>query len=489
MYKNKTCEPESLGVSSSEVLKFLKTLDGYKMHTHSLLMARGDVVFAESYYSPYNEKTLHRTYSVSKSFVAVAIGMAVTERLISLDDAIIDYFPEFKNDNVDEYYEKCTVKDMLTMRSNVGTSVYWWGKFASRIEAYYSQKTDKIANGLYEYDSIGSFLLGCIIQKLTGKDFLQYLKEKVLLEIGFSKESHVLYEPGGYAVGDSGVMCTTRDLFLFARFIMKGGNWNGKQYIDIAFMQEAINFQSNNNHIGNYDLYCSRGYGYLIWKTHKDGFSLVGMGDQLVICDMKNDITFVITSDNQGERALRHVIYHEFYNYFLKSVKDKAIASDENSYQELLQYLKSRKLVALEGESSSPLANEIYDKQYAKVKGELDIEAFCLTEKNLLLKRFGKWHALEYGVLENKQTKFSFGNRARADMMGITEDGKYDCNVSSAWVAEDCFSTMVQVTDTYLGCMNIQICFSGEQATMLIRRSGQYVFPDIDGFMVAKINN
>ena len=480
--------PENLGISSSEVLRFLSVLDEYKMHTHSVLMARGDRVFAESYYTPFNKNTLHRMYSVSKSFVAVAIGMAITEKLISLDDAIIKYFPEFQNENIDEYYEKCTVKDMLMMRSNIGTSVYWWGKFASRIEAYYSQKTDKIAGGLFEYDSIGSFLLGCIIQKLTGKDFLEYLKEKALLEIGFSKESYVLYEPGGYAVGDSGVMCTTRDLFLFARFIMKGGNWNGKQYVDKAFMQEAIAFQTDNNHIGSYDLYSSRGYGYLIWKTHKDGFSLVGMGDQLAICDMKKDITFIITSDNQGEKALRHVIYHEFYNYFLKNVKDEAISSDEKSYQALVKYLNSRKLVALEGKSSSSLANKVFDKQYVKEKGELDIEAFCLTKDSLLLKLFGKWHTLEYGVLENKQTKFSFGNRARSDMMGIYEEGKYDCNVSSAWINENSFSTMVQVTDTYFGCMNIQISFQDDQATMLIRRSGQYVFPDIDGFMIAKTN-
>ncbi len=330
--------------------------------------------------------------------------MAVTEKLVNLDDVIIDYFPEFKSENVDKYYEKCTIKDMLTMRSNVGTGVFWWGKFSSRIEAYYSQKTDKIAGGLYAYGSIGSFLL----------------------EIGFSKESYVLYEPGGYAVGDSGVMCTTRDLFLFARFIMKGGNWKGKQYIDKSFMQEAINFQSSNNYIGDYDLYNSRGYGYLIWKTHKDGFSLVGMGDQLVICDMKNDLTFIITSDNQGEKALRHVIYHEFYKYFLPNVKDKALLRDEKSYQKLLRYLNSRKLVTQEGKSSSSLADAIYEKECLKEKGELDIEAFCLTKKHLRLKRFGKWHTLEYGVLENKQTKFSFGERARADMMGIYEDGLYD---------------------------------------------------------------
>ena len=56
-------------------------------------------------YKPFDEKFLHRMYSVSKSFVAIAVGVAVTEGLISLDDVICDYFPEFKNGNIDEYYE------------------------------------------------------------------------------------------------------------------------------------------------------------------------------------------------------------------------------------------------------------------------------------------------------------------------------------------------------------------------------------------------
>ena len=71
-------------------------------------------------------------------------------------------------------------------------------------------------------------------------------------------------------------------------------------------------------------------------------------------------------------------------------------------------------------------------------------------------------------------------------MMGIYEDGKYDCNVSAAWVSDTDFSVMAQVTDTYFGCLNVYISFVGDEATVLIRRSGQYIFEDIDGCMIAK---
>jgi len=204
-------------------------LDDKHMKTHSIIMAKGDKIFAECYYSPIDSKFLQRMYSVSKTFVAVAVGLAMTEGLIDMDDSIVKYFPEYRTENTDEYFDECTIRNMLSMQSNLQSFTPWWGKFDSRIEAYYTQKTCKIPGTLFWYDSMGSFLLGCIIEKITGKTFLEYLKEKVLLKIGFSKESYTLREPDGYTVGDSGIMCTSRDLLIFARFIMNKGAWDGVQ--------------------------------------------------------------------------------------------------------------------------------------------------------------------------------------------------------------------------------------------------------------------
>ena len=480
--------PESVGISSEAVLDFLSTLEDGRMHTHSIIMARGEKIFAESYFAPFREDFLHRMYSVSKTFVAVAIGVAVTEGLIKMDDVIVDYFPEFRNENVDEYHDRCTVRDMLMMRSNIGGSVSWWGKFQSRIEAYYSQRTSKLAGTLFSYDSIGSFLLGCIIEKLTGKDFLEYLKEKCLLELGFSKESYVLKEPGGYAIGDSGVMCTSRDLLILARLIMRLGEWGGKQYVDREFMEDAIKKQVHNDYDGTYGLYNAGGYGYLIWKTHPDGFSLVGMGDQLAICDMKRDIAFVITSDNQAEKANRHIIYHEFYRHFLPKVNSSSLKENSVASDALKEYTETRKLVSQYGEKSSPIAESVFGHRYTKVKGVLGFSAFTLYDTHLEIERDDECYRLEYSLLENKKTEFSFGKRARRDMMGVFEDGKYECNSSAGWVSEDTFAILLQVTDTYFGALTVHISFKGDESSLLMKRSGQYIFEDVGGFMICKKN-
>ena len=480
--------PESVGVSSEKVLEFIKILDDCRLRNHSIIMAKGDKIFAECYYKPFNKKFLHRMYSVSKSFVAMAVGVAVTEGLIKLDDVIVDYFPEFRNENVDSYHDECTIRDMLCMSSNIGDHVIWWGKYKSRVEAYYTKKTNKIPGTLFFYDSVGSFLLGCIIEKLTGKPFLEYLKEKVLLEIGFSKESYTLTEPGGFTVGDSGVMCTARDLLIFARFIMKKGEWNGKQYIDRNFMEEAIKIQTTNNLAGMAKYYGNQGYGYLIWKTHPDGFSLVGMGDQLAICDMKKDVCFIITSDNQADKPARRVTYHEYYYHFLPSVKDIPLEENPTAQRELKEYLENTTLICQYGEKTSPIADKVNGVKYLMDENPLNISYFRLDlNKNVLeFEKEGRILKLEFSIGENKLTKFSLGDRATADKMGFREEGEYDCANSGAWVEENQFSIMTQVIDTYFGGLYISIGFKDDRASFVMRNSGQYVFNNADGFAIGR---
>ena len=486
-YEFNQVTPESCGISSGKVFEFLNTLDEIKLRTHSIILAKGDNIFAESYYKPFDEKFLHRMYSVSKTFVAMAVGLAITEGILDYDASIVSFFPEFANDNIDEYYNECTVRDMLSMQSNIAYTVSWWGKFNSRIEAYYSKKTDKISGTVYYYDSIGSFLLGCIIEKLTGKCFLEYLKEKILIEIGFSKESYVLKEPGGYGVGDSGVMCTTRDLFIFARLIMKKGRWNGKQYIDPEFVENAISMQVVNNIDGMSEYYGNTGYGYLIWKTHPDGFSLIGAGDQLAICDMKNDLTFVITSDNQSDiNASRRVIYHEYYKHFLPCVEKQPVSENEKAFNELKEYLSSRYLVCACGEKDSPARNKVNKKKYKMLDNSLGISYFILDfEKNEIeFEKAGIPLKLSFSVCANKLTEFSLGARAVADKMGYREPGVYDCASSGAWVSENQFYIMCQVIDTYMGGIYISISFKDSRATFVMKNSGQYVFENADGYAI-----
>ena len=109
--------PESRGISSALLEKILRELDCAHVPMHSLLVARGDDILLDEYWSPFKRGELHRMNSVTKSFVALAIGCLIDEGRLSLDDIAVDYFPEVKDFNLNEKQAQLTIENMLTMRT------------------------------------------------------------------------------------------------------------------------------------------------------------------------------------------------------------------------------------------------------------------------------------------------------------------------------------------------------------------------------------
>ena len=83
MFENVT--PESVGISSKYLKEFILRLEKRKLHMHSIVMCRGTKVFGEYYWAPFDKDFLHRMYSQTKSYVAVAIGLLLDEGKLSLD--------------------------------------------------------------------------------------------------------------------------------------------------------------------------------------------------------------------------------------------------------------------------------------------------------------------------------------------------------------------------------------------------------------------
>ncbi len=84
--------PEALGISSRAILGFVDAAEGSIDALHSFMLLRGGKVVAEGWWYPYNPDSPHRLYSLSKSFTSTAVGLAVEEGLLSLDDLVLDHF-------------------------------------------------------------------------------------------------------------------------------------------------------------------------------------------------------------------------------------------------------------------------------------------------------------------------------------------------------------------------------------------------------------
>lgn len=181
--------PEEAGISSNAILQFIQLLEEKQLSTHNLIFMKGNNVFFEKYWAPFHKDFLHRMYSVSKSFVSIAVGFAEQDGLLSLDDKISKYFPEETKNLTDENMLNQTIRHMLMM-STAKPAEYWFdARTDDRVRLYFENKAEnsRPSGTVYEYDSPGSFALCALTERLTGKPFIEYLREKLFDKIGVSK--------------------------------------------------------------------------------------------------------------------------------------------------------------------------------------------------------------------------------------------------------------------------------------------------------------
>ena len=190
------CRPEDVGVHPTWVEDYVNEVNRCRKVQHSFVMARGTRVFAEGYWKPFHRDWLHRMYSVSKSFVSAAIGMLADERRITLEDRIITYFPEQDDGNVHPLIQEMTIRDMLMMATCHKTNSYGVGD-ANWLRTFFHphHEPDHPAGTEFRYDTAASYTLDVLVERLTGKTFLEYLKDKALRELEAMCEKYHCYLP------------------------------------------------------------------------------------------------------------------------------------------------------------------------------------------------------------------------------------------------------------------------------------------------------
>src|SRR5687768_2872788 len=86
--------PEAQGIASASILAFIDGVEEAKLELHSLLLVRHGQTVAKGWWSPYAPELRHMLFSLSKSFTSTAVGMAVAEGLLTVEDRVIDFFPD-----------------------------------------------------------------------------------------------------------------------------------------------------------------------------------------------------------------------------------------------------------------------------------------------------------------------------------------------------------------------------------------------------------
>jgi len=480
------CRPEDVGVHPAWVEAYVNEVNRLRKMQHSFVMIRGNKVFAEGYWKPFTRDTLHRMYSVSKSFVSAAIGMLADEGKISIHDKIIRYFPDKDDEKLHPLIREMTIRDMLMMATCHNQSTYrrtdpdWTDTFF-----HTHSEPDHKPGTVFHYDTSSTYTLCVLIERVAGKTFLEYLKDKALREFGFSENAWCVEAPEGHAWGGSGVECTTRDLARFAALFAHGGTVNGTRYISDQYVREATSKQIDNScHAKVKDACVGHGYGYQIWRIRDNSFAFLGMGGQMAIIVPDKDIIFTCTSDTQGDADGYHLFADILFDTVVNRIESDTLPCDEPAYDQLNAVLSGLEVNHPAGEICSPMLDQINGVRYTLSENKMGITDFCFTfsgSAGLLTyttKRGTRHFPLCLGRYADTffpETHY-FGKR-----ISVPKTEKYRCLNAAVWETPHTLLVRTYVIDDYFGNMSACFTFDGDTVHLDMQKTAEWFLDEYTG--------
>lgn len=328
--------PEAEGISSGAVEKFYADVgaEADTVAAHGMLVIRHGKVIATGCYAPYRADVPHMLYSMSKSVTGVAVGLAVDEGYLSVNERLIDIFPEYTNAAQAKILRAHTVWNLLTMSTGsrfneVGSMLddNWMRMFMESVPKFE-------AGTEFEYNSLNSYMLAAVVAKRTGMTLTEFLAPRLYAPLGIVDHEWEKC-PQGIEKGGWGLSLTMEDAAKIGELYMRGGVWNGRRILSEAWCREATRAQMRTP---NGEL--KHGYGYQIWMADDEGsFQFNGAFGQYVVCMPKFDATVVIFSGSSNLFAHGTLTAH--IEELFANVSDASLPPDEAAHAALEKTLGS----------------------------------------------------------------------------------------------------------------------------------------------------
>lgn len=469
--------PESVGVPSEAITAFLQRIKRWGVNLHGFLIVRDGRIASEGYWAPYTADSTHRMYSVSKSFVSLAIGLLIDAGKLKLNDKVASFFPDKLPPAPHRYLLDTTVRDLLMMSTPHDRTSYTF-KDKDWAATFFQHQPCHPPGTVFAYDTAATVILNTIVERITGVPFLTFMRERLLDPIGASKDIWCIQTPEGTSWGGSGVICTLRDMAKVAYVCMNGGRWGEQQLISEQYVREATTKQIDNS-LGE-----RSGYGYQIWVEPDDGFAFRGMGSQFAFCFPKQRFLFACIADTQGSPQGGLYLEQAYREEILARLSHDPLPENESAQTELQQSINGLHILPQPGELTSPQAGAISNQWFRMEPNPMGITRMRF--------RFdgdeGVWeyanaageHQLPFGI--GRQAAGQFPQPGYSGARIGTVGDKYRCLASAAWVDPQTLNMLVYVTDHYLGTLKASFNFKGDQIGVLMTKAAEWFLNEYTGF-------
>lgn len=464
----KFTKPESVGYNSSSLKALRDKLDKNNLRIHTLMIAKGNKVFFNINNGLYNEHSIHRMYSQTKSLVGLAIGLLYDDKKIKLTDKLSKYFPEYIDKNTDKVLLNQTIEETLKMGTCVNCEYWFDSPIKDRVELYFKQKHNRNCLDYFKYDSAGSMVLSTLVEKITKQDLFTFLYQRILKHLKYFDNAYMLKTPNGRTWGDSGMMCSTIAMLSLGRFLLDKGKVGNKQLLSKEYINKSTRkYLATPNEIAR----CKRyGYGYQIWMT-KGGYAFLGMGNQVTIMYPKFDVVVSMTGNAFDKVPFaRDYIFDEVYKVISKKEK---INNKNVKYSNKIDIFKN---VSLNKELLKTFANKTFKNSKGLIK------SFKLTKQEIVIN-----NKLKIKLNGTYKTKIK-DIYSKERIVKLPKYDTYDLYVGVEESTKNHLLLQGQVMGDYFAVIKLDITFKENSATLVLKTYAENFFKKYNGTFKFKLS-
>lgn len=319
---------------------------------NTIMVLQHGNVLAEAYVNGWTPDSTHHMWSTSKSYTSMAVGFAINEGKLSLDDHLVDFFPEESSEALAELTDSslianmkaCTIKDLLVMSSGQDVEPVFGevekllqeravevpeltGNNLSGMDILFRQLDINLQKQFFKvpfvhkpgthnlYNSPATYMLSVIVQKVTGQKVVDYLEPRLWEPLGMEKP--FWQELEGSNTGGWGLFLTPEQMAKTGQMLLQNGEYAGRQVLPADYLKEATTpyfkwgwpeWDPQKRGRGPHN-----GYGYQFW-TFTEGFNTAGAQGQFILVIPMLDAVITCTAEildgdfQETELIWKHII-------------------------------------------------------------------------------------------------------------------------------------------------------------------------------------
>ncbi len=308
-----------LNVDAARVVDFLDAVDTAEMDLHSLMILRHGVVVAEGWWAPYRGSDVQLLYSLSKTFLAMAVGMAIGEGRFSTEDLVADLLPDLTPRPVPDHLRQLRVRHLLSMasghREETLPRIVTMGP--DPVRNFLALPPDEPPGSVFAYNQGNSLALSQIITSTTGQRVVDYLRPRLFDPLGIDK-AEWLSTSTGIDQGFSGLHVTTESVAKLGQLVLQNGRWGSEQLVPAEFVAECRRPQVGNSRQQIHPDW-REGYGYQMWMCRHGAQRGDGAFGQLAVVLPDADAVIACTAQVIDMQAELDLIWQHLLPAFRES--------------------------------------------------------------------------------------------------------------------------------------------------------------------------